>query len=380
VNCWKDEKVERKWRTEAIGCVAVSHADCLAHLEFMKSVLVDQLKEAKHMDKNDVDYAILEHKREALLEEHWERHCENNVHQLSIHSQRELRKEYSVGFLNSLVQYYGANIMILWKLLLLRKRVILYSDFPLAALSGRTSALGGLLYCESVADPKNGEAREFIEWPRQQSGGDETVRDSIELQDEYRTPLLHHNNVEDSLIDEHLLETACNVLKHPKELNIISIEDLFIDELSEFYVAGTADKIFVHKEETYDAFFEGNTLILSEIYKLQLSFLTTPTQTDLLHSDSLKINANSAQEAHAQDQLLRAYISALNSNLLHVLLNHQGKDMPPSEVAKALSTNPRKLTQADYLFLDELNKTWGLNIHLSRPSELWSLTSWCCST
>ncbi len=51
----------------------------------------------------------------------------------------------SVGSLYSMAKYYGSSLLLLWKAMLLKRRILFYSDVPIGVVCARVHACGNLL-------------------------------------------------------------------------------------------------------------------------------------------------------------------------------------------------------------------------------------------
>eukprot|EP00736_Rhodelphis_marinus_P003263 Rmarinus@m.29997 len=242
------------------------------------------------------------------------------------------------GSFATFLKYFGSSVFQLWKAVLLRKRILLYSPTPIGVLCDRARCVTSLLSLQTsggvTVQHRNSSNKEIIRTP-----GDPHIPPSAVV---YQPNALYYVNVTD-------------------------IDDLH--NLSEF-VACTSEKIFVEKKDLYDVYVDCTTVKPSEVTRhvTKLTPLDESRWRCLYEDHALTLDAAAFKGSQTKfknqrtmkvvgDSPLVSYFGSLNKRLFSSLRSSAETKKPVlrQDLAKLLGLDP-----SDYAFVRELCEVYQI--------------------
>lgn len=154
----------------------------------------------------------------------------------------------AVGSLYSVAKFFGSSLMLIWKALLLKRRILFYSDVPVGIVCARVHACASLL---------NGSP-EFMK-----------------------------------------------LFEQPKRLYYVNLNDAASLSAQKFYVACTSEKIFESKKDMFDIFVDNQEV---KILNAEDKKLFNPSARDHAIISGFLDDADYYDEQITKENLIKRYV------------------------------------------------------------------------
>ncbi|KAL5467702.1 hypothetical protein EMCRGX_G031965 [Ephydatia muelleri] len=302
-------EAERGVRMKSVGLLAVGYSDLHTHQEFLQ-------RQARKQLESPGDYSSLE-----------EYFCH---HQSSRHpvprplsgteSLPSMNISHPAGCFTQFLQYFGVNIFVLWKLALLKKRILFFSPPPIGVVCYR-------VYC---------------------------------------TCLLGSHGLQ---LD---IDTNCDPQFY---INVAGISEL---ENMNTFVACTTEKIFQTKTELYDVFVDNqnittNSTYLEPVLKPNLADEQRFKHLNTIRSDHFVSFGEVRDSQMVDDELgLARCFQEMNSQLFRTMHDAATSEdhVLTVEMVDSVGLDP----VGDKQFLTDLARVHDMNLNVQRPVDMFS----CC--
>ncbi|KAL0481065.1 hypothetical protein AKO1_012839 [Acrasis kona] len=317
------ETIERGARMRSVGVLVKDYRAMVTHFTFCE-------KQAQSLNENGAELTDT-----TTLERYMDR--QNGDVQKS-HAHRLLSDMFvndvsrSVSSLSSLFHFYGASLLTIWKILLLRKRILFFSDVPIGVVCARVHACGHLLELPLSLTP----------------------------------------------VEERHGELGRLFQQTPTRYYYISVNDLTLFEKQEyqndFFIACTADKILTEKTNIYDVLCDRRELIVSPDTStspgLRQALQITPS--DIRRTNALnKICSEGERGNMLMEMAIHDYFAEMNEAVLNLLKRHTCSKMEIEDFTK-----DGLFDAHDGFFLQKLSDVLEANVDVELPS---AIKSKCCS-
>ncbi|KAG5267426.1 hypothetical protein AALO_G00221610 [Alosa alosa] len=296
-----ESELERGVRMKSVGILSPSYTTLYHHMAFLENQVRDQLR-------CPGQYSALESffdQKKGLLPA---RTARNNVAALSTPKHfmtPEMKVTHPDGCMSQFVQFFGEQIMVLWKFSLLRRRILIFSPPPVGEVCYRVYSC-----CALANVPLPGVSRRLPPF----------------------CPFFYVN-----VNDIHTLET----------------------ELS--YVACTTERIFEEKKHLFDIYVD-NQNVQTHRESLQPLLRITSSDREKYKKLQEKRKRLVGHSSYTEEELFTLFFSELNTKIFQTLLE------VASSVDRALTKeHVRRMgldPQADHKFLVYILETYGIDVML----------------
>ncbi|XP_062374167.1 DENN domain-containing protein 11-like isoform X2 [Sardina pilchardus] len=296
-----ESELERGARMKSVGILSPSYTTLYRHMAFLENQVRDQLN-------CPGQYSALEtffDQRKGLLPARTARN--NMAPALSTHKHfltPDMKVTHPDGCMSQFVQFFGEQVMVLWKFSLLRRRILIFSPPPVGEVCFRVYSC-----CALANVPLSGISRGLPPF----------------------RPYFYVN-----VTDIHTLET----------------------ELS--YVACTTERIFQEKKHLFDIYVENQSV---QTHRDSLQPLLRLTSSDREKYKRLQEKRRLVgHSSYTEEDLFILFFSELNTKIFQTLLE------VASSVDRALTEqHVRRMgldPQADHKFLVHILETYGIDVML----------------
>jgi hypothetical protein len=229
---------------------------------------------------------------------------------------------HPAGAITQYLQFFGPHIFILWKLALLKKRVIFYAPPPIGVVCYR-------VYCTCLLTGH-------------------VLRGDLDLD--------------------------CNPMFY------VNVNDIDTLQTTGQYVACTSERILQSKTELYDVFVDQQHL-MTPLASLDPILRLTPADKeryDLLNSirSNQLITSGGVGDSQNDDYGFVAFFRELNSQLLRTMIEAVEREdhLMTVDMVESVGLDPAR----DRNFLTELAAQLNFNLNVQRPSDMMDILSCCC--
>lgn len=229
-------------------------------------------------------------------------------------AEQRLLIQHPVGCFSQFLRFFGPKVFTLWRLALLKKRVILFSQPPIGSVCHR-------VYCTCLLP-------------------------------------CHALPVD--------LDTECSPQFY---VNVTDIDHL---QSLDGFVACTTEKIFQSKTRLYDVFVDGREFYVPSDCNSYLLRITAEDQQKYQHLNNIWSNDATPAKKNEEDLIFAEYFQELNSQLLRVLLDAADSEdhVLTVEMVLGVQLDPVR----DRLFLTELASVLQLNVTVQHHTDMFM----CC--
>lgn len=309
-----ESAAERGARMRSVGLFSRSYNALPQHIDFLQGVARELNNAGEHVTDEHFNSlrSFFEEQRQPRRMEAPQRSISSDSG--AVPDTLKWKARGSPGSFSHLVQFFGINIFILWKALLLRKRVLFYTPVPLASVCERVHSACSLTFCSK--------------------------------------PLIA-------------------AVTEPNPLFYVNVAD--IDELVGLsgYVACTTERIFSEKPELYDVFVNNQNVVVNKdcerILKLTKGDHRRLTMlTEILDAHRrTTLGPSSPEEKEGLETELQSCFTYLNDLLFHKLVDasRDGRHLEPSELPEF------GLHKGDRRFLEHLIAAYRLHVELLQGDQ-----------
>lgn len=310
---------ERGARMKSVGILAVGYSDLHFHMDFLQRQVRTQVETPGHYGSLEEYFRHYQSPRQPISRP-------IAASDSSSHGTEDLPPmtiTHPAGCFTQFLQFFGPKIFILWRLALLKKRIILFSPPPIGVVCYR-------VYCAC-------------------------------------------------LLASHVLATELNTDSNPQfYVNVADIDQL---KTVGNYIACTTEKIFQSKRDLFDVFVDNQNITTTQPRLEPVLRLTLADEQRYQHLSNVRSNqlitAGGVGAGRSWDDELgfAEFFQEQNSQLFRTVMDAASSEdhVLTVEMVSSLGLDPVR----DQVFLTELASVYGLNVTVQRQTSMFDFFS-CC--